>query len=134
MVENYDAILYRITETTCNEGLKLGTIERFQDHLDISFSIYNQHTTTNRPTFFKLREAKTIESIYDQYIALNNEPEAYRTVAAARKATAVFDKAIRRHKLDIKLLKKVAPKAAWDHIRELLDGERTSHERDVNRF
>jgi predicted transcriptional regulator len=134
MAENYDAILYRITETTCVEGFKLGTIERFQKHLDISFSIHNQHTTTNNEMFFRLREAKTIESIYNQFIALNNETEVYRILATARKTTAEFDKAICRRKLDLKLLKKVAPLAAWNHIQELLDGKRSSHEEDVNRF
>jgi hypothetical protein len=134
MVENYDSILYRITEATCLAGLKYGTIERFQKHLDISFSIYNQHTTANRQLFFKLREAKAIEAIYRQYVALSNEDDAYRTIAAARKAAAEFDKAVRRRKLDLKLIEKVAPPPAWNHIRELLEGARKSHEVDVNRL
>ena len=128
MADNYDAVLYRLTEVTSYEGLKHGSIERFHDHLDLSFSIYNQHTTNNREVFFKMREAKAVESIYGGYTVLSNETEASRVIPAARKAAALFDKAVRRRQLDLDMLKKVAPAAVWSHVQRLLDGERASHE------
>jgi hypothetical protein len=149
MAANYAALLTWIAETTTAETAAADTTptpttaeataagdpiapNHTQLPLDLSWTVYDRHTTANRARFLELpesptveslyahlRSAKSIESIFGRSIGLADPAEVRAMLVAARDAVAAFDTAILTHSLDLRLLQRVAPPTAQTHIRGL---------------
>jgi hypothetical protein len=142
MAANYAALLDWISEskpaeskpaeTTSTQRIS-ATVAGLQKPLDLSFGVHELHTTANREkylqlreaatidSFYKrLREAKSLESIFGDYVASRNEAEIKLILAASRSAVAHFDDAVRSGALDLTLLRRVAPQPVRLHIDALL--------------
>jgi hypothetical protein len=134
MAENYDKLLLRRTAVTRLEGIKRGSIERFQRGLNLRFDIYEHYwADKEEDRLFKLPEAGTINAIYDKYKEVDDlEDDGYAANSKAMEAIAEFDRHVRRKRLDLKVLQKACTPKLWEYINDLLEGKRQSHENDLD--
>jgi hypothetical protein len=125
---NYHNLVVRIEMVTSLTGLREAAPMRFNDKLDISFSVWGFYNDDKRKDMlFDLKEAGAISRIYEKFSMIGNEELAGYAHVRGKEAAAEVDDRLADGSLDKKLYKKVSSPDAWKFMDELLTGKRKSY-------
>jgi hypothetical protein len=130
---NYQRIVVRIALGVSVSGLGAGTLLRFNEKLDLSFSVWNFYNDEKRrEMLFDLEEAEAISRIYTKYSNIGNEGLPGYAHVRGKEAAAEVDDLLLDKTLDRKLYQKVSSPNAWKFIDDLLNGRRESYRASLN--
>lgn len=129
---NNQSIVVRVALTTSIAGIAQGAPLRFTDKLDMSFDVWNFYNDEKRrESLFELKEADTINRIYEKFARIGMELPGYQHVRGKEAAAEVDDRLL-DGSLDRKLYERVSTKQAWAFMADLLNGKRESQRKYLN--
>ena len=130
---NYQSLVVRIALVTSLSGLRQAAPMHFTDKLDLSFGVWEFYNDEKRrDMLFDLKEAGTINRIYEKVSIIGNEELPGYAHVRGKEAAAEVDDRLLDGTLDKKLYHKVSSPEAWRFMDELLTGKRKSYREYLN--
>jgi hypothetical protein len=130
---NYHATVVNIALTTSLSGLRQVAPMRFNESLDLSFSVWNFYNDEKRrEMLFDLKEAQTINRVYEKFSNIGNESLPGYALVRGKEAAAEVDDRLLDRTLDTKLYRKVSSAEAQDFLDDLLSHKRKSYREFLN--